>query len=37
MEMFGIVVSGTPDPSRLYLPEDWEEGVYPLRKDWTNA
>jgi Ni,Fe-hydrogenase III component G len=37
MEMFGITVLGTPDPSRLYLPEDWEEGAYPLRKDWTNA
>lgn len=32
-EMFGIEISGTPDPSRLYLPDDWQEGVYPLRKD----
>lgn len=32
-EMFGIEVSGTPDPSRLFLPDDWVEGVYPLRKD----
>jgi len=22
-----------PDPRRLILPEDWPEGVYPLRKD----
>jgi Ni,Fe-hydrogenase III component G len=32
-EMFGIEVYGTPDPSRLFLPDDWPEGVYPLRKD----
>lgn len=32
-EMFGITVAGTPDPSRLFLPEDWPGGVYPLRKD----
>ncbi len=32
-EMFGIVFTGTPDTSRLFLPDDWEEGVYPLRKD----
>ncbi|MBZ0297145.1 MAG: NADH-quinone oxidoreductase subunit C [Anaerolineae bacterium] len=32
-EMFGIEVRDTPDPSRLFLPDDWPEGVYPLRKD----
>lgn len=32
-EMFGITVEGTPDASRLFLPEDWPDGVYPLRKD----
>jgi Ni,Fe-hydrogenase III component G len=32
-EMFGVVYSGTPDTSRLFLPDDWEAGVYPLRKD----
>jgi Ni,Fe-hydrogenase III component G len=32
-EMFGVEVPGTPDSSRLYLPDDWTEGVYPLRKD----
>ncbi len=35
IEMFGVQVSGTPDASRLYLPEDWEAGVYPLRKDFV--
>jgi Ni,Fe-hydrogenase III component G len=33
IEMFGVEVVGTPDPSRLYLPDDWTDGVYPLRKD----
>lgn len=32
-EMFGITFINTPDPSRLYLPDDWEAGVYPLLKD----
>jgi Ni,Fe-hydrogenase III component G len=32
-EMFGIDVCNMPDPSRLFLPDDWPEGVYPLRKD----
>lgn len=34
MEMFGIVVEGTPNTDRLFLPEDWPDGVYPLRKDF---
>lgn len=34
-EMFGIEVVGTPDPARLYLPDDWEMGAYPLRKDFA--
>jgi Ni,Fe-hydrogenase III component G len=33
-EMFGITVAGTPDPARLFLPDDWPEGVFPLRKDF---
>ncbi|MBZ0303061.1 MAG: NADH-quinone oxidoreductase subunit C [Anaerolineae bacterium] len=32
-EMLGVEVYGTPDPSRLFLPDDWPEAVYPLRKD----
>jgi NADH:ubiquinone oxidoreductase subunit C len=31
-EMFGIVVQGTPETSRLLLPDDWPDHVYPLRK-----
>jgi ech hydrogenase subunit E len=34
MEMLGVEVRGTPDPNRLFLPDDWPHGVYPLRKDF---
>jgi Ni,Fe-hydrogenase III component G len=34
IEMFGITVTGTPDTSRLFLPDEWPEDVYPLRKDF---
>jgi membrane-bound hydrogenase subunit beta len=33
-EMFGITVSGLRNPENLYLPDDWAEGDYPLRKDF---
>lgn len=33
MEMLGVKVDGHPDPRRLFLPDDWPEGVYPLRKE----
>ena len=33
-DMLGVKVKGHPDPRRLILPEDWEDGVYPLRKDY---
>ncbi|ABM80056.1 NADH-quinone oxidoreductase subunit C [Hyperthermus butylicus] len=33
-EMLGIVFRGNPDSRHLLLPEDWPEGVYPLRKDF---
>ncbi len=33
MEMLGIKVEGHPDPSRLFLPDDWPTEVYPLRKE----
>jgi len=32
-EMFGIDIKGHPDLSHLELPDDWPEGLYPLRKD----
>lgn len=34
MELFGIDLVDTPDRERLVLPDDWPEGVYPLRKDF---
>lgn len=34
-EFFGITVTGIPDGRRLFLPEDFPEGVYPWRKDET--
>lgn len=33
-EMFGIEITGLKNPERLYLPDDWPDGVYPLRKDF---
>ncbi len=32
-DLFGIVPLGHPDLRRQGLPDDWPEGVYPLRKD----
>jgi len=31
-EMFGVEIRGTPVKDRLLLPDEWPEGVYPLRK-----
>ena len=31
-EMYGITIAGLRNPGHLYLPDDWKEGVYPLRK-----
>lgn len=33
-EMLGVTVEGTPNTDRLFLPDDWPDGVYPLRKDF---
>lgn len=32
-DLFGVTFEGHPNPARLVLPEDWPEGLYPLRKD----
>jgi formate hydrogenlyase subunit 5 len=32
-DMFGLRPVGLPDERRLVLPDDWPEGLYPLRKD----
>lgn len=33
-EVLGIEVAGAPVGGRLFLPDDWPDGVYPLRKDF---
>jgi NADH:ubiquinone oxidoreductase subunit C len=35
IEMFGITIEGTPNTDKLLLPDDWPDGVYPLRKEFT--
>ncbi len=32
-DMLGLQPIGLPDERRLVLPDDWPEGLYPLRKD----
>ena len=34
-ELLGVIFEGHPDPSPLLLPEEWPQGVYPLRKNWS--
>lgn len=34
-EMLGVTVVGTPDPTHLFLPDDWPDGVFPNRKDFS--
>jgi len=33
-EMLGINFKGHPNLTRLLLPDEWPEGVYPLRTDY---
>ncbi len=33
-ELLGITFKGHPDMRRLLLPDEWPEGVYPLRADY---
>ncbi|MEM2601809.1 MAG: NADH-quinone oxidoreductase subunit C [Candidatus Bathyarchaeia archaeon] len=33
-DLLGIEFKGLPYEGKLILPEDWPEGVHPLRKDW---
>ncbi len=35
IEMLGVEIEGTPSKERLLLPDDWPDGVYPLRKSFT--
>jgi Ni,Fe-hydrogenase III component G len=36
-EMFGVTIENAPNTDRLFLPDDWPVGVYPLRKDFVVA
>lgn len=33
-ELLGVNFKGHPDLRRLLLPDEWPEGVYPLRRDY---
>ncbi|HSW28389.1 MAG TPA: NADH-quinone oxidoreductase subunit C [Longimicrobiales bacterium] len=33
-DLIGVTAEGLPDPRRLVLPDDWPEGMHPLRKDF---
>jgi len=33
-EMLGIEFKGHPDLRKLLLPDEWPEGIYPLRRDY---
>lgn len=35
MELLGVTLTGTPNTERLLLPDEWPDGVYPLRKSFT--
>ncbi|MBC7288496.1 MAG: NADH-quinone oxidoreductase subunit C [Armatimonadetes bacterium] len=35
-DTIGVRAEGHPDPRRLVLPEDWPEGVFPLRSDYPH-
>jgi Ni,Fe-hydrogenase III large subunit/Ni,Fe-hydrogenase III component G len=32
-DLVGVVFKGHPSPGRLVLPDNWPDGVFPLRKD----
>lgn len=34
-DLLGIQFRGHPNLKRIFLPEEWPEGVYPLRKDYA--
>lgn len=34
-DLLGVVFEGHPSLSRLVLPENWPEGLYPLRKKYS--
>jgi len=34
-EMLGVKIIGIPDTRKLFLPDDWPDGIYPWRRDKT--
>ncbi len=32
-EMFGVTIEGLPDLPNIFLPQDFPQGIFPLRKD----
>lgn len=34
-DLVGVEPEGHPDPRRLVLPDDWPEGMHPLRRDFA--
>ncbi len=36
-EVLGVGISGAPVGGRLFLPDDWPDDVYPLRKEFQPA
>jgi NADH:ubiquinone oxidoreductase subunit C len=34
IEMFGVIIEGTPSRDKLLLPDDWPDYVYPMRKSF---
>lgn len=36
-EMLGVEITDTPNTDKLFLPDEWPEGLFPLRKDFDPA
>lgn len=37
VEVLGVSITGVASSGRLFLPDDWPDDVYPLRKDFQMA
>jgi NADH:ubiquinone oxidoreductase subunit C len=35
LEMLGVTITNTPNTAHLFLPDNWPDNVYPLRKDFV--
>lgn len=34
LEMLGVTITNTPNTAHLFLPDNWPDDTYPLRKDF---